>query len=226
MIDFTTLFSNYHITADILLYLLYIPIIATIVNAARYLVGMKMYGLYAPTLLAFAYIFTGIRFGLLITIAVIASTLLTYYVLRKIRMHYLSRIAINYTIISFAILGIIVLNEISPISFTSNNHILTTATPLGIVIIATLSDFFIKQYVKKSFISTMRALGETILVAMAGWWLLSLGWDNNFEITAFGTFLLTSVWIYPLLIILNIVIGQYSGLRLKDISRFKRVWQN
>jgi hypothetical protein len=226
MIDFTSLLSNYQITADILLYLLYIPIIATIVNAARYLVGMKMYGLYAPTLLAFAYIFTGIRFGLLITIAVILSTLLTYFVLRKIRMHYLSRIAINYTVISFSILGIIVLNELSPISMTSANHALTVATPLGIVIIATLSDFFIKQYVKKSFISTIRALAETVAVAVVGWWLLSLGWDDNFQISAFGTFLLTGVWIYPVLIIVNILIGQYSGLRFKDISRFKRVWQN
>ena len=220
MEQLTSWLIDYGFTREILMFILYIPVIATIVNASRYLVGMKMFGVYAPVVLAFAYVFTGLRFGLLVTVAVILATLLTYSLLRKIRMHYLSRIAINYTVISFFIIGIILLNEISPIQVTSEYYALKQVTPLGLVLIATLSDFFIKQYVKKSLLTTMRSLIETIVIAVVGWWLLSL--RNG----AFGDFVMTQIWIYPVIIIFNIIIGQFVGLRLKDFSRFKRVWQN
>lgn len=221
MQDFIQILTDdYGFTKDMLLFLLYIPVIATIVNFARYFVGAKMYGIYAPMILAFAYAFTGIRFGLLITVAVIIATLVTYSAISKIRMHYLARIAINYTVIAFFVIGFIYLNELSPVKVTREVHVLKDITPLGIVLIATLSDFFIKQYVKKSFTVTMRSLGETVAVAFIGWWLLSL------RTGAVGEFLLTQIWIYPLLMLINILLGQYTGLRLKDFSRFKRVWQN
>lgn len=215
MQDFAQTLIQYGITQDILLYLLYIPLIATVVNGARYVVGMKMYGIYAPMTLAFAYIFTGIRFGLLVTAAVILATLFSYAILRKIRMHYLSRIAINYVMIAFFVIGIIVLNEASPISITTANHSVGSIPPLGVVLIATLSDFFIKQYVKKDLTTTIRALLETVLVGVVGWFLLTLEPIQNA--------LLTQLWIYPALLIANILIGQYSGLRIKDFSRFKKV---
>lgn len=226
MEQFTTWLTQYGFTQQMILFLLYIPVIATVVNASRYVVGMKMYGIYAPVILAFAYYFTGVKFGLLVTVAVILATLLTYTILRKIRMHYLSRIAINYTVISFFIIGIIILNEISPIQLTDEDYMLTAVTPLGLVLIATLSDFFIKQYVKKSFIVTMRSLIETVIVALIGWGIIILGLSTDGTINPFGEFLLTQIWIYPVLVLLNVFIGQYAGLRLKDFSRFKRVWQN
>ncbi|GAB4159013.1 MAG: hypothetical protein Fur003_2820 [Candidatus Dojkabacteria bacterium] len=218
MNQLTNWLTDYGVTREILLYLLFIPVIATIINISRYVIGMKAFGIYAPMILAFAYIFTGIRFGLLITVAVILATLLSYRLLRGIRMHYLSRIAVNYFIISIFIILVIALNEISPIQVTNRYYDLGTVPPLGIILIATLSDFFIKQYVKSSFLTTFRSLIETMIIGIIGWAVL--------RIEFIGDFLLSNVWIMLPLFLINIMIGQYTGLRLKDFSRFKRVIRN
>lgn len=213
MLDLTKSFVDLGITTDILAILLSIPIIATLINFSRYIIGFKTLGIYAPMTLSFAYIFTGIRFGLLITIAVIFATLLSYQIFKKVRMHYISRITINYSIVSFFIIMIIILNENLPFSVTTNDHSVAALPPLGILLIVALSDFFIKQYVKSGLSVSIRSLGETIIVAVAGWGLLRSESLQNF--------VLYNMWIQPIILFLNLLFGKYTGFRLKDVLRFR-----
>ncbi len=203
------------ITQEILIFMLFIPIIATLVNISRYIIGFKTFGIYAPMTLAFAYVFTGLRFGLLVTAAVIIASLLSYTLLKQIRMHYLSRITINYILITFILLGVLILNEISPWSITTENHQIATIPPLGVILIATLSDFFVKEYIKKDFLTTIRSLLETIIIAIVGWMLL-----RSQELQQF---LLQNIWIHLPILLLNLFIGQYKELRFKDLFRFKKI---
>ncbi len=203
------------ITREILVFMLFIPIIATLVNISRYIIGFKTFGIYAPMTLAFAYVFTGLRFGLLVTAAVIISSLLSYTLLKQVRMHYLSRITINYILITFILLGVLILNEISPWSITTEQHQIATIPPLGVILIATLSDFFVKEYIKKDFLTTIRSLLETIIIAIVGWMLL-----RSQELQEF---LLQNIWIHLPILLLNLFIGQYKELRIKDLFRFKKI---
>ena len=218
MSEITTWIIEHGVTEEILMMLLFVPVIATVVNFSRYIVGFKTLGIYAPMTLAFAYIFTGIRFGLLITVAVITATLLSYSILKKIRMHYISRTTINYIFISFFVILIIVLNEVSPVKITTANHNVNTLPPLGVILITTLSDFFIKQYIKKDLFSTLRALLETVLIGVIGWGIL------NSEIIQ--DIVMNNIWIQPLLFITNLTLGKYAGKRLKEYLRFKQLFGN
>ncbi len=203
------------ITEEILIFILFIPIIATLVNISRYVIGFKPFGIYAPMTLSFAYIFTGIRYGLLVTGAVIVSTLISYSLLKNLRMHYMSRITINYILTIFMIIFILALNEILPWSITTEQHEISTIPPLGVILIITLSDFFVKQYIKKDFLTTMRSLLETILIACAGWALLTL--------QGLHQFLINNVWVLIPLLVLNFLIGKYKAFSLKEIFRFKKI---
>ncbi len=203
------------ITEEILIFMLFIPIIATLVNVSRYVIGFKTFGIYAPMTLSFAYIFTGLRFGLLVTIAVIISSLLSYTLLKQIRMHYLSRITINYIIITFLLLGVLIVNELSPWSITTEQHQIATIPPLGIILIAALSDFFVKEYVKKDFLTTIRSLIETIIIAIIGWMLL--------KSETLQQFLIQNIWIMLPILLINLFVGQYKELRFKDFFRFKKI---
>lgn len=215
MINLTDWVTGTGMTEQMLIMLLYIPVLATLINFTRYVVGFKTLGIYAPLILSYAYIFTGIRFGLLITAAVIAGTLITYSVFKKVRMHYISRITVNYILVAFFIILVIALNEISPFSITTENHNVATIPPLGVILIVTLSDFFIKQYVKKDLGSSLRALGETVVIGVAGWGLLRL---PNLQI-----FVLNNLWLQPVLLAANIALGKYTGIRFKELFRFQRV---
>lgn len=218
MINLTEWVTDTGMTEQMLIMLLYIPVIATLINFTRYVVGFKTLGIYAPMILAYAYIFTGIRFGLLITAAVIAGTLITYTMLKRVRMHYISRISVNYILVAFFIVLIISINEISPVTITTENHNVATIPPLGVILIVTLSDFFIKQYVKKDLSSSLRALAETVVIGVAGWALLRLPFLQ--------VFILQNLWIQPLLLVANIALGKYTGIRFKEFFRFQRVMKD
>lgn len=194
--------------------LITITILATIVSISRYIFGSKTYGIYAPIILAIAYSYTGLRYGLVITVFVIATTLLAYSILKRIRMHYITRIAVNYAILSMAM--VIFFLIIDRFGFGLEN--MSRISPLAIISIAALSDFFIKQFVQKSLKASILLLVNTIFIASIGWFVIT-----RESITSFTT---NNLWLIPLLIIVNIMVGQFKGLRIKDYFRFKSIIQN
>lgn len=191
-----------------------VAIIATIVSLARYLLGSKSFGIYVPIILAVAYTYTGLRYGLIITAVVIASSLLSFLILSRIRMHYISRMAINYclTIMSLIIFFVVVKK------YNLGLPNMPFIQPLAIISIIALSDFFAKQQIKKGFKTTMLVLGSTIIIASFGWFIITR--------ESVSAFMINNLWLIPALIVINILIGQFSGLRLKDLLRFRTIIQD
>ena len=183
-------------------------LVATIVSISRYIVGAKTYGIYAPIIMAIAYSYTGLKYGLAITLVVILTSLFSYTLLKKVRMHYITRIATNY--ISLSISLVIFFLFIDELGLGLEN--MSNIPPLAFISIAALSDFFIKQFVKKSLKSSLMTLLGTILVAIAGWFVITRDVISNY--------ILMNLWIVPLLAIINIFIGMYKGLRMKEYLRF------
>jgi hypothetical protein len=204
---------NHGLSLQMLEILLMIPVIATIVSIARYIVGLKTFGIYSAIILGISYSFTGLKYGLAITLVVVTATLLSHKILSRIRMHYITKIAINYCILTVAIMGLFILVN----RFGLGLQNIWSISPLAVVSIAALSDFFIKLYVKKSFKDTFRSFAETLLIAILGWFLLTTN--------SVTTFLLNNIWIIPVLIVVNLSIGQFKGLRLVDNFRFKSILQ-
>ena len=194
--------------------LIAIAILATIVSIARYIIGTKSYGIYAPIILAIAYSYTGLKYGLSITLIVILTTLLSYTILRKIRMHYIARIAVNYCLLAMMIVLFFVVVKKFGLGLENMSNI----PALAIISIAALSDFFIKQYVKKSFKTSVLILFSTMAIAAIGWFVITRDVITNY--------MLNNLWIVPILIALNILVGQFTGLRIKDLFRFKSVVSN
>lgn len=202
------IFSN-GISKDLLEIIIFIPLIATIINLSRYIIGFKSFGIYVPVVLAISYHFTGLRYGLFITTVVAISSIIGYNILKKLRMHYLSRIAVNY-ILSIIILIVSIL-AIQKLPFLGMNNF-KIINPIAIVSIIALTDFFTKMYIKKNIVHTLRVLVETVIIAITGWVLISIPNIINLMIN--------NLWVLLLIALLNIIIGLFSGLRIKEIFRF------
>ena len=206
---FTTWILNHGVSDQTLELLIAITILATMVSIARYIFGSKSYGIYAPIILAIAYSYTGLKYGLAITTVVIVTSLLSYSILKKIRMHYITRIAINYCILALTL--IIFFIAINYLGLGLDN--MENIPPLATISIAVLGEFFTKQYVKKSFKSSILILLSTITISAIGWFVITRD--------VISTYLFNNLWIIPVLILLNILIGQFKGLRIKDFFRFR-----
>lgn len=184
-------------------------IVATIVSIVRYIFGSKTYGIYAPIILAIAYSYTGLKYGLSITLVVILTSLLSYSVLKQIRMHYITRIATNYIVLSIILIFFFILVNTFGLGLDNMSNI----PPLAFISIAALSDFFIKQYVKKSFKNSVIILVSTIAVAVIGWFVITRD--------VISDFVLNNLWVIPLLAVFNVLLGMFKGLRIKDFFRFR-----
>lgn len=200
---------NQGVSQTVLEIMISMCIVATVVSIARYIFGNKTYGIYAPIILAIAYSYTGLRYGLVITLIVILTSLLSYSLLRKIRMHYITRIATNYIILSIVLIFFLIL--INNFGFGLDN--MSNIPSLAFISIAALSDFFIKQYIQKSLKSSTMTLIGTILVAIVGWFVITRDIISDF--------VLNNLWIIPLLAFVNILLGTFKGLRVKDYFRFR-----
>lgn len=209
--DTTNLIITSNFPKELILFLVFIPLIATLISIGRYILGLKTLGIYAPIILSVAYMFTGIVEGLVLTLLVVLATIIGHKLLSKFRMHYITRIAANYTILAtFLITGILLFN-LSPLTNIYANSI----NPIGTILIATLSDSFIKMYIKKNLIASLRALLETLIVSICGWILITS--QNVID------WMIGNIWIVPVLILFNLALGQYSGFRLKEIFRFGKI---
>ena len=209
LVAFTQWIVDHGVSQTVLELLISVCIVSTIVSIARYIVGSKTYGIYAPIILAIAYSYTGLKYGLAITFVVILTSLLSYSVLRRVRMHYITRIAANYTILSMVLVLFFVIVDTFGLGLENMSNI----PPLAFICIATLSDFFIRQYIKKSIKTSIVTLLGTILVAIAGWFVITRDIISNY--------ILNNLWIIPLLTLFNILLGTFKGLRIKDFFRFR-----
>ncbi|MBP5204054.1 hypothetical protein J6Z48_00175 [bacterium] len=201
-------------TEQTLQVLIAITVIATLVSVARYFTGTKSYGIYVPIVLSIAYSYTGLRYGLVITSIVILVSTLSNSLLKKIRMHYLSRIAINYCFLSIVlILAIAVINK-----YGFGLDRISTIDPLALVSIVALSDFLTKQIVQKSFKAVFTTLLGTILIAAIGWFIITRKFVT--------IFIINNPWLIFVFILINLIMGRYKGLRFNELLRFKSVEQN
>lgn len=216
MPDLTTWLIEQGVSEDILMVLVFIAVLATLTTFSRYVTGIKTFGIYASMVLAFAYYYMGFVQAFTITIIVVLSTWIIRNILKTIRLHYLSRLAIVYCGNVLMILLFIVLTSFLP----GDNRYLdfTHVTPLALVLIITVTDRFIASYVKKDFATAARLIGETLLISVIGWALMR--WDVTRE------FFVNNLWIILVLIITNILVGQYTGFRWTEFIRFNQVIRN
>lgn len=215
MPEFTQWLVDRGISETILMISTYIPLIVTITSISRYILGIKTFGIYSSMILSLAYYFMGLRQGIVITFIVIAGSWIIRNIFRKVQMHYLSTLAIVYGGISLLILLFIVTTT----SISSNDPFYNfTALPaLPLAMIISVIDRFIANYIKRDLIGALRLTVETILISLFGWVLI--------RSHAIQTFLINNLWIIPLTIIVNLIVGRYSGFRLTEFARFRSIFK-
>ena len=196
--------------------MLILPIITTIVSIARYIAGIKSFGIFTPVLLsvAFASISTDVKtslvYGLTVTAISILSTVVLQYMLdvnkfKMFRMHYLPKLGIiitSVTIILFLIL----------LSAASLDKSFAAIDPLPFLLIVTLVEDFTTKAFKKGFRPALGITLETVTLALLGYLLIITESLQNFLFLRPEIVLLT--------LPLNFLVGKFAGLRLKELFRF------
>lgn len=193
----------------IIMFLL-VPLVASVVAAARHLIGFRGFGILIPTAIALVFFATGISTGILVFLTILLVASLTRRLLRRLRIHYLPRMALLLWFISLATL---ILIFISPYLGWKQ---LTTISIFPALILILLVEEFIAVQIGKSLREATQLIIETLVIAFAGYFVFSSLWLQELALNH-------PQWIVLAPLFINLLVGRFTGLRLLEYRRFRKL---
>lgn len=197
------------VSVETIYLILALPFIATLIAAFRQLIGIRSFGIYTPLVLTFAFWAIGLKYGLVIFIVIFLTGTAVRYFLKNFRLLYMPRMAIVLTVISLAILMLLAIGG------SLQKTGLAAVSILPILILITLIEKFISTQVEKGFRVAFVLSAETLVISIVGYFFIS--WNY------FRDLVLNHPEYIFFLFIVNIFLGKWTGLRLREYFRFRNV---
>lgn len=188
--------------------LLLLPLVATLVSVLHYLGGFSGYGIFMPTMIAVVFLATGILGGLMLFAMILVVSLLSSVLLRKLKMHFWPARAISLLFISLSTFILMILS-----SFVKLIDIRQISI-FPILFMILLTEEFTRTQLNKSNHEAIKLTIGTIVLAITGTFMMNFGWFQDIVLK------------YPelvvvLVLVINLLIGRYKGMRVSEIKRFK-----
>ncbi len=192
--------------------ILLLPLVAIIVSALYYLVGLTGFGIFIPAMIAVSFLATGIPAGLVLFAMILFLTLVAKNLLRKIRLHYSSRRAITLWAVCLGTFALFFLSS------TLKIFDLRRISIFPILFMVLLSEEFFRFQTGLSKKEAVNSTVGTLFISIAGAFLMSWSWLQEM------------VLLYPeisslLILLIGFAIGRYTGFRLSEYRRFRSIWK-
>lgn len=197
------------VPANIIVLILLFPVITSVIAVARHIIGLKGFGIYTPAVLSVAFLSTGIVNGIILFIVTLFASTIMKKIVQRFQMQYLPRTAMMLWGVSVIMLGILI-----GLSFLPFNLIFTIGIfPLLIIMLLT-EDFLGSQLTSQS--EARQLTIETLIIAVICSFLIGLEPIQQFVLLQPE---LTLICVAGL----NMLVGQYTGLRLLEWLRFRTI---
>ena len=198
------------VSEETIILLILLPLVASAVAAARHLLGFRGFGILIPTAIAVTFVVTGISTGIFVFLTILAVATLARWLLKKLRLHYLPRMSLLLWFVTLVVLALIITAPFFELQE------LTAISIFPIIILILLFEDFIGVQIGKSFREAVRLTTETIIIALLGFVIF------KFELLRKWA-LVYPHWLILAPVVLNLLIGRFTGLRLFEHRRFRRL---
>ncbi len=203
------------VPANTLVLLLLLPIMTFVIAFSRNVVGIRGFGIFLPAALSVVFVATGPVVGIgLFLIIVLVSTLLRLILRKlKIKLQYLPRMSFILWGVVVGVLGALFLAPYLRFSELSNVSI------FAVLILVLLSEDFTRVQLGKSVKTALNLTFETLVLSLISFFFLTLKPLQEYvllnpEITLLGA------------AVLDLILGKYTGLRLMEFYRFRKLIQS
>lgn len=199
------------VQANTIVLLLLFPLVAGFVAFSRNVIGIKGFGIFSPAVVSVAFLSTGVTAGLILFFAIIAAALVGRVVIRFLgKIPYMPRMAIIIWMVSFAVLGLLLLSPFL------NLAPLTSLGIFPVLLFVLLAETFIEVQIKHTLQAAVTMTVETLILALVSFFVMSSFWIQelvllNPEISALA------------ILLTDVLIGRYTGLRLLEMWRFREL---
>lgn len=222
--NFMTYFVNALVNSGIpdntIALLLLLPVIATVVAIMRQVVGITTFGIYTPTIITLSFLIIGLQAGLLTLVTAILVGIAAKPVLRRTRMLFIPKMAIVLTVVALALFVILILGNY--LGLFDAQFLSIAIFPM--LILSTLVEKFVTARTESGLSSAVILMLETLIVAILAYFIAGGEINLGFMIIKFE-FVKRMMLTYPelifLLLIIDILLGKWTGLRILERIRFR-----
>ena len=200
---------NRGVPASTIVLVFLLPLIATVVSILHYVVGLTGYGIFTPTMMAVTFLSTGIVGGLVLFLVILGMSLLGRMLTSKLKIHYWPSRSINLLFICIVIALLMFVS--SYFSFLDISQI----SIFPILFMIMLAEDFVRTQLAKSKKEAKKLTIGTILLSIVGAVVMDV------------SFVQEKVLLYPeatvlIVLLVNLWVGNYKGIRLLEFKRFKK----
>jgi len=200
---------NHGVSQDTVFLLLILPVVATIISFGRQVIGVKAFGIYVPSMMTLTFVVTQLRYGLFIFFVLLATATITRIAVRRLRLLYLPRMAIVLTIVCFSIFVMLLSAQ------TIHLPGLLSISIFPVLVMIMLTEKFVDAQIEQGNKGAIILTIETLILAIV-----------SYEIVTWSTFQ-TLLLAYPeavlFTVVINVLLGRFSGLRVVEYFRFRKL---
>lgn len=203
---------NSKVPPNTIILLLMIPLITTFIAAARHLVGLRGFGIFLPASLSVVFLATGPVVGLLLFLIIVSSLTLVRVGIKKtkLKLQYLPKMSLILLFVVMAVLAVLFTAPALKLPDLANVSI------FPVLILVLLAEEFSKVQMGKSVNVAINLITETLLMALISYIFLTLTFVQEFVILNPELLILS-------LIVINILLGKFVGLRFLEYIRFRKL---
>lgn len=197
------------VSANTIVLILLLPLVATTVGLLHYVIGLSGYGIFMPTMVAVSFLATGIPGGLALFAMILIVSLLAGVGLKRFRLHFWPARSINLLFISLGTFGLMLVS-----SYFSLLNI-TNISIFPVLLMIMLAEDFVRTQLAKSKKEAQKLMVGTIVLSMVG--AIGMSIRQLQELV-----LLNPEVVIILVLVINWWVGNYGGIRLTEIERFRK----
>lgn len=200
------------VPANTIVLLLLLPVVASVIAAARHIIGIRGFGIFLPAALAVTFVAIGPVVGIGLFLVIVTISMLVRFSLRrlKIKLQYLPRMALLLWWVAVSVLGILFLAPVI------NNSSLSNVSIFPVLVLILLAEDFSRVQLGKSAKIAVSLTTETLILALVSFIFLTLKPVHEFALLN-PEILLGSLFIF------NFLLGKYAGLRLMELWKFRKI---
>lgn len=205
-----TLLVSKGVTGNTIYLILMIPFLAFFVTFFRQVIGLSTFGVYTPVMVVASFFILGLGFGLLTFLFAVVTSHIVKRIVNKFELLYLPKVALNLSFISLSFLIVIWIALLFDISISFSLAI------FPMLVMSNVAEKFMAAQTEEGFKGALIAVIQTLIVVVVSYYIII--W------TSFNNWVMSWPELILAPLILTLLIGKFTGLRLSEYLRFRSLF--
>jgi len=200
------------VPANTIVLLLLLPIVAFVIAFSRNVIGIRGFGIFLPAALSVVFVATGPIVGIVLFLIIVVVSTTMRMILRKlkVKLQYLPRMSFILWAVVVGVLSILFLEPILKFSDLSNVSI------FAVLILVLLAEDFTRVQLGKSVKTALTLTFETLILSLVSFLFLTFQPLQNYVLLNPEISLIS-------IAVADLILGKYTGLRVMEFYRFRRL---